>query len=100
MNFTKYVYIYIFKKHQMKIETKKLETGNEDKAFIKIIRTKQLKRTLAGILIGAAAGFVFFYLTEGMYLDSLSTTDILQSLAFGGFLGLFISNSPCARNRC
>jgi peptidoglycan/LPS O-acetylase OafA/YrhL len=84
----------------MKIETRKLEFGHEDKGLKKVLRSKQLRRTLAGIFIGAAAGFAFFYLTEGMHMDSLSTTDILQSLAFGGLFGLFVTNSPCARNSC
>lgn len=84
----------------MKIETGKLELGQENKSLRKILKSKQLKRTLAGILIGAVAGFAFFYLTEGIHMDSLSTTDVLQSLAFGGLFGLFVTNSPCARNRC
>ena len=94
-------YIFTFLNiKRMKIETRKLELGQDNKGLRKWLKSKQIRRTLAGILIGAAAGFAFFYLTEGMHMDSLSTTDILQSLAFGGLFGLFITNSPCARNRC
>jgi hypothetical protein len=84
----------------MKIETKKLEIGPEDKGIKKLLKSKQLRITLSGIVLGASAGFAIFYLTEGMHMDSLSSADILQSLAFGGLFGLFITNSPCARNRC
>jgi hypothetical protein len=84
----------------MKIETKKFTPGQEDKGLLRLFTSKTFRRTLAGITIGAIAGFAIFYLTEGMHMDSLSSADILQSLAFGGLFGLFITNSPCARNRC
>ena len=59
-----------------------------------------LKRTMKAILIGAAIGFTFFYLTEGRLMDSIPTREILKSLAIGGFFGFFLTNSPCARGRC
>ncbi|MEE4286954.1 MAG: hypothetical protein V2I31_12430 [Mariniphaga sp.] len=84
----------------MKIETKKLELQSENKGIKGILKSKQLRRTLLGIVLGAVAGFAFFYFTEGLYMDSLSQTDVIQSLVFGGLFGLFITNSPCARNKC
>jgi uncharacterized membrane protein YjjP (DUF1212 family) len=94
-------YIFTFLNiRRMKIETKKLDLEHEAKGLNKLFKSKQFRRTLAGILIGAAAGFALFYLTEGIHMDSLSTRDIFQSLGFGGLFGLFVTNSPCARNRC
>ena len=84
----------------MKIETKKLELQPENKGIKGILKSKQLRRTLLGIMLGAVGGFAFFYFTEGLYMDSLSEKDVIQSLVFGGFFGLFITNSPCARNKC
>jgi hypothetical protein len=84
----------------MKIETKKLDLQPEDKGIKGIFKSKQFRRTTLGILLGAVAGFAFFYFTEGLYMDSLSNRDVIQSLIFGGFFGLFITTSPCARNRC
>jgi len=84
----------------MKIETKKLELRPEDKGIKGIFKSKLLRRTLLGILLGAIGGFAFFYFTEGLYMDSLSQKDVIQSLVFGGLFGLFVTNSPCARNRC
>ncbi len=84
----------------MKIETKKLELKQENKGLPGIFKSKQFRKTVIGIIIGAVAGFAFFYLTEGMYMDSLSGTDILQSVMLGGLFGLFVTNSPCARNKC
>ena len=84
----------------MKIETKKLELQPENKGIKGIFKSKQFRKTILGILLGAIAGFAFFYLTEGLYMDSLSNRDVIQSLVFGGFFGFFFTNSPCARNRC
>lgn len=84
----------------MKIETKKLELQPESQGIKGILKSKQLRRTVLGIVLGAVGGFAFFYFTEGLYMDSLSQKDVIQSLVFGGLFGLFITNSPCARNRC
>jgi hypothetical protein len=84
----------------MKIDTKKLDLQPENKGIKGILKSKQLRRILLGIVLGAVAGFAFFYFTEGLYMDSLSQTDVIQSLVFGGLFGLFITNSPCARNKC
>jgi hypothetical protein len=85
---------------KMKIETKKLELQPENKGLKSIFKSKQFRKTFLGIVLGALAGFAFFYFTEGLYMDSIPQKDIIQSLVFGGLLGLFITNSPCARNRC
>lgn len=84
----------------MKIETKKLELQPENKGLKRIIKSKQLRRTILGMVIGAVAGFAFFYFTEGLHMDALSKKDVIQSLVFGGLFGLFITNSPCAQNKC
>ena len=84
----------------MKIKTKKLELQPEQNKLRGLLKNTQFRRTVAGILIGAVAGFVFFYFSEGIHMDRLSSKDIVQSLVLGGLFGLFVTNSPCARNRC
>ena len=64
------------------------------------IFSSHLFKSVLYILIGAIAGFILFYLTEGKHLNTLTTGDILRSTLTGAFLGFFISNSPCARNKC
>lgn len=90
----------MIKYYDMKIETKKLDLQPENKGIKGILKSKQMRRTVLGIALGAVGGFAFFYFTEGLYMDSLSQKDVIQSLVFGGFFGLFVTNSPCARNRC
>lgn len=82
------------------MEFKQLELNREDNWFKRTIKSRSLKRSLLFIVGGAAAGFLFFYLTEGRQMNEISSGDIWNSLLIGGFLGFFITNSPCSRGRC
>ena len=79
---------------------KKLEIEQEGNWFSRFITSARTKKTLLAIAIGALAGFLFFYLTEGHSAEIISAEEVLQSLGIGGFIGFFITNSPCARGRC
>ena len=50
--------------------------------------------------VGALAGFVLFYLTEGKNMQVMTFGDSFSSILIGAFFGFFITNSPCARNKC
>lgn len=82
------------------MEFKKLELEPESNWFKRTIQSKQTKRTILFTILGAFAGFLYFYFTEGKNMDVIQTSDILSSMLVGGFFGLFITNSPCARNKC
>jgi uncharacterized membrane protein YraQ (UPF0718 family) len=82
------------------MEFKKLEIEQERGLINRIFKSKQTRRSVFAVLIGVLAGFLFFYFTEGKFMDELLTVDILKSMALGGFFGFFIVNSPCARGRC
>ena len=82
------------------MEFKQLNTKPESGYLNKILRSKNIRRSILFVAIGAIAGFIYYYFSEGKHMDSLSTIDILKSLAIGGFFGFFITNSPCARNKC
>ncbi len=82
------------------MEFKQLELEPESNWFKRTIRSKHTKRSIIFTLIGAIAGFLYFFLTEGKNMDVIQTGDIIKSMLFGGFLGFFITNSPCARNKC
>lgn len=84
----------------MDLNIKKLDLQPENKGFKSLIRTQHFRRSMIAILIGAVAGFGFFYLTDGRSMDTLLFGDVLKSILIGGFFGFFITNSPCARNRC
>ena len=84
----------------MDLKIKKLEIQPEKKGIKEIFHSRHLRRSLKAIIIGAAAGFVFFYLTEGKDMETLLFGEVMKSLLIGGFFGFFITNSPCARNKC
>jgi hypothetical protein len=82
------------------MEFKELKIEQEGSWFKRTLKSRQLRRSITAIVIGALLGFLYFYFTEGKQQDVLLTGQILKSMAIGGFFGLFITNSPCARGRC
>lgn len=82
------------------MEFKKLELEPESNRIKRILKSKQTQRTILFTLIGAIAGLLYFYFTEGKHIDVIESGDILQHMFVGGFFGFFITNSPCARGRC
>ncbi|MCA1757426.1 MAG: hypothetical protein LC649_08220 [Bacteroidales bacterium] len=79
---------------------KELELEKEGSWLTRSIRSKQVRRTAMAVLIGAVAGFLYYYFTEGLHLEIIPAGDILKSIGIGGFFGFFVTNSPCARGRC
>ena len=82
------------------MQFKKLEIQSEKRSFKEIIGSKNFIKSVISIFIGAAAGFAYYYFTEGQGLDTLVFSDFIGNILAGGFLGFFISNSPCANNKC
>ena len=82
------------------MEFKKLELEPEGSWIKRKIADPHFKKSMIYIIGGAVLGFLFFYFTEGMQMDKMPTSDIVQSAFFGAFFGFFITNSPCARGRC
>jgi len=82
------------------MEFKKLELEPETSWLKRTIVSQHARKSILFILLGAIAGFLFFYFTEGKHMDVIVFGDILKSTLIGGFFGFFISNSPCARNKC
>lgn len=62
--------------------------------------SRHAKKTFIYIALGAVAGILYFYFTEGKELANITAGEIIKSMFFGGLLGFFITNSPCARNKC
>ena len=82
------------------MEFKKLEIEDNRGWVEKVLKSRHTRRTLTAIIIGAIAGFGYFYLTEGRNYEIIELSDILKSAGIGAFFGFFITNSPCARGRC
>lgn len=82
------------------MEFKKLELEPDSNWFKRIIKSKHTQKSLLSTFLGAVAGLLYFYFTEGKNMDVIQSGDIIQHMLIGGFFGLFITNSPCARNKC
>jgi hypothetical protein len=50
-----------------------------------------------GVVIGLLAGLMYFYIVECKTVPCVITNDAISSILFGGFLGFFVTGSPCAR---
>jgi hypothetical protein len=82
------------------MEFKKLEIEPEGSWLKRTITSPHFRKSIIYIVIGAIAGFAFTYFSAGKPFAEFSNGEIFQSLIVGGFLGFFITNSPCARNKC
>lgn len=82
------------------MQFKKLEIQSEKQSFKGLVQSKHFIKSVIGIFIGAAAGFAYYYFTGGQEMETLAFNDFIGNVLAGGFLGFFISNSPCANNKC
>jgi hypothetical protein len=82
------------------MQFKKLELSTNRNWFQRTISSRHFKKSLVYILVGALAGFVIYYFSEGRYIVDIAASDYISSILLGGFFGFFVTNSPCARGRC
>jgi hypothetical protein len=50
-----------------------------------------------GIAAGILGGFLYFCFVESKTVPCLFTNDTYSTMFFGGFLGYFVTGSPCFR---
>jgi hypothetical protein len=82
------------------MEFKQLEVKQDTNWFKRIIQSPHTKKSVIYTVIGAIGGLVYFYLSQGKHMEVIVFGDVLQSVFVGAFFGFFITNSPCARNKC
>ncbi len=82
------------------MEFKQLEVKPEGSRLKRFSQSPHVRRSALYILIGAIIGLGYFYFTEGRHVNELSLGGMTKSALIGGFFGFFITNSPCARNKC
>lgn len=79
---------------------KQLDIEPESNWFKRTIRSPRTKKTIIYVIIGAILSFLLFYVTDGRHQDVIKASDIINNMLIGGLFGAFITNSPCARNKC
>jgi len=57
-------------------------------------------RPALAIIIGSAAGFLYYYFVGCTSGKCAITGNPYYSTIWGGVLGFFVVNSPCSRGRC
>lgn len=82
------------------MEFKKLDIQSEGSWLKRTFGTQHAKKSFIYIILGAIAGVVFFYFTGEKQFADITSGEIIKSMIVGGFFGFFITNSPCARNKC
>jgi hypothetical protein len=84
----------------MALQFKQLDIKPEGNWVQRNLLTPHAKKTMIAILIGAVVALAVTLLTDEKAIAELSSGDIFQSIIIGGFIGFFMTNSPCARGRC
>jgi fluoride ion exporter CrcB/FEX len=82
------------------MEFRKLDIKTDENWFKRTIWTTHGKKTLLYILLGAIGGFLFYLISDDVKVTNLNWNDVLANVAIGAFFGFFLTNSPCARNKC
>lgn len=82
------------------MEFKKLDVKSDENIIKRTIFSAHGKKTMLYIFLGAAAGFILYMLTEDKQFADLTWNEVLPNVGIGAFFGFFLTNSPCARNRC
>ena len=82
------------------MEFKKLDIKPDENWFKRTIWTTHGKKTLLYIFVGALAGFLFYLISDDVKVTSINWNDVFPNVAIGAFFGFFLTNSPCARNKC
>ena len=82
------------------MEFKKLELEKDSSWFKRNLWSAHAKKTILYAVVGAMAGGLYFFFSEGQNTEIIVTGDMLKSILVGAGFGLFLTNSPCARGRC
>ena len=84
----------------MSFKFEPVKLGPEGKRAKRLERWRHLGKTLLYMVAGAAISLVITYFNEGSRISSMNADVVSNALFIGAFMGLFITNSPCARGRC
>ncbi len=82
------------------MEFKKLDIKSDESWFKRTIWTSHGKKTLIYTLLGAVVGFILYFVSDDKQFSSMTLNDVFPNIAMGALFGFFITNSPCARNKC
>ena len=63
-------------------------------------KTWRFLKNIVAVFVGGLAGFLYYHFVGCTSGQCAITGNHYMSTFYGGLLGLFVVNSPCARGRC
>jgi LytS/YehU family sensor histidine kinase len=69
-------------------------------AIMEFLKSWKFWRPFLGFFIGGMAGFLYYYFIGCTSGSCAITSNPYLSVVWGGLMGFFLVNSPCARGRC
>ncbi|MBI9067145.1 MAG: hypothetical protein JEZ09_07630 [Salinivirgaceae bacterium] len=84
----------------VKMEFKKLELKQEGTWIKRTLKSVHVRKSALFILGGMVLGLGYTFFTEGNSFANVPADEIFKNVLTGGFLGFFITNSPCSRGKC
>lgn len=85
----------------MKIyQFKELELNKGENKIIRFLTSPHMKKTLLYTFLGGVGGFLLFYFSQDEATRVLWNDLASEKVLMGMALGVFLTNSPCARGRC
>ncbi len=62
--------------------------------------SRQFWKPFLAVIIGGVLGFAYYYFVGCQSGSCAITSNPWKSTMMGGFLGFFLTNSPCAKGKC
>lgn len=77
------------------------DTNETRAASIKrFFTSKRFLKPFFSIVIGGVAGYLYYHFVGCNSGQCAITSNPYNSVIFGSLLGLFVTSSPCANNKC
>jgi hypothetical protein len=72
------------------------EVIQRPKSVKEFFTSKYFWKPFLAIFAGVLSGYLYYHFIESSTHSWSITSDGFSSMAFGGFLGFFVTNSPCS----
>ena len=76
------------------------EVTQRPKTVKEFFRSKYFWRPFLSIVIGMLAGFIYHFLVNCKQTLCTFDGEMVKTILFWGFIGFWVTSSPCARARC
>lgn len=77
-----------------------MENQPEIKSGKPLFKTWNFWKQVVSVFVGAIAGYLYYRYVGCSSGQCAITGNPVMSTVWGGLMGLFLVNSPCARGRC